>query len=136
MEEAVSTLNAASPVPAAAPPVRATGAAAIARRAMVATLAVPEVGAIVPLAVLALIFAALAPVMLSPESLAGLLRAMQFLAIVAVGQAVLMIAGELDLSVGAVAGLSSILAAWLMKEAGWPVGAALAGRCSLARQSA
>ncbi len=114
--EATSTLEQSSPAPFAS--AKGTGIVAIARRALVATLAVPEVGALVPLAVLAVIFAAVSPVMLSGDSLAGLLRSMQFLAIVAVGQAVLIIAGELDLSVGAVAGLSSILAAWLMKEAG------------------
>ncbi len=123
--ENTTTLEQPSP-PQAAPRV-ASGAVDVMRRALVATLAVPEVGALIPLVALAMIFAVVAPVMLSPDSLAGLLRAMQFLAIVAVGQAVLMIAGELDLSVGAVAGLSSILAAWLMKESGWPFALALTG---------
>ncbi len=125
IEDTVPDLEYRSRSPVASVP--ATGIVAMARRALGATLAVPEVGALVPLVALAIIFAVVAPVMLSPDSLSGLLRAMQFLAIVAVGQAVLMIAGELDLSVGAVAGLSSILAAWLMKESGWPFALALTG---------
>lgn len=121
MDNAPHSLDYVSPTTA-----RAAEQPGVVRRALAATLAVPEVGALVPLVVLTAVFGILSPVMLSPESLAGLLRTMQFLAIVAVGQAVLMIAGELDLSVGAVAGLCSILAAWLMKDAGWPVPLALA----------
>ncbi len=132
VETQVRTMNQATPTSKHPSPVPTARAAAMrmppmVRRALSATLAVPEVGALVPLVALAVVFATVAPVMLSGESLAGLLRAMQFLAIVAVGQAVLIIAGELDLSVGAVAGLSSILAAWLMKEAGWPFALAISG---------
>ncbi len=123
MNEVTPTLERTSPSPAA--PANAAGMAAMVRRALGATLAVPEVGALVPLVILLLIFAAFSPAFLSPESLAGLLRAVQFLAVIAIGQAVLLIVGELDLSVGAVAGLGSILAAWLMKEAGWPFPLAL-----------
>jgi ribose transport system permease protein len=37
-----------------------------------------------------------------------------------------MISGEIDLSVGSVAGLCAVVAAWAMKEWGWPVGAGVA----------
>lgn len=120
MDDAPPTLE--TRLPSAGPAPAAPG---LLRRALGATLAVPEVGALAPLVVLALVFAAFSPAILSPEGMAGLLRAVQFLAIVAVGQAVLMISGELDLSVGAVAGLCSILAAWLIEKAGWPFPLAL-----------
>jgi ribose transport system permease protein len=52
---------------------------------------------------------------------------MSFVGVIAVGMTLLMIAGELDLSVGSVAGLSAIVAAWLMKSGACPVGVAVAG---------
>jgi ribose transport system permease protein len=66
------------------------------------------------------------PALLSSGSMAALLRALTFVGIIAIGQTLLLIVGELDLSVGSVAGLCAVVAAWLMKEAGWPVVPALA----------
>ncbi len=91
-------------------------------------LAIPEVGILIPLLVLTGIFYALQPALLSSGSVGAMLRGMSFVGLVAVGMTLLMIAGEIDLSVGSVAGLSAIVSAWLMKTADWPVGlAVLAG---------
>ena len=86
----------------------------------------PEVGIFIPLAALILVFFLINHVFLSPNSIGAMLRAMAFVGIIAVGQTWLMVAGEIDLSVGSVAGLCAVVASWLMKDAGWPVAAGLA----------
>jgi ribose transport system permease protein len=89
--------------------------------------AVPELGVLAPLVVCALLFYAASPSFLNHQSISSMLRAMAFVGVIAVGQTCLMIAGEIDLSVGSVAGLCAVVAAWLMENAGWPVAAGLAG---------
>jgi ribose transport system permease protein len=89
-------------------------------------LSVPELGILIPLLAVTGIFAAINPVLLTTNNLTALLRALSFIGIIAVGQTFLMVSGELDLSVGSVAGLCAIVAAWLMKTAGWPVPVAIA----------
>lgn len=86
----------------------------------------PEVGVLVPLVVLVLVFFALNHAFLSAGNVSAMLRAMAFVGIIAVGQTWLMVAGEIDLSVGSVAGLCAVVASWLMKEQSWPVVAGLA----------
>lgn len=88
-------------------------------------LSIPEAGVLLPLIGFTALFYYLNPIMLSPGNLGAMLRSISFIGVIAVGMTFLMISGELDLSVGSVAGLSAILSAWLMKEAGWPVPAAL-----------
>lgn len=88
-------------------------------------LAIPEMGILVALVPITLTFWSLNPALLSGGSVAAILRALAFVGIIAIGQTLLMIVGELDLSVGSVAGLCAVLAGWLMKEAGWPVAPAL-----------
>jgi len=84
-------------------------------------LNIPELGIFVSLLLFALIFNALNPAMLSGANLAVMLRTISYVGIIAVGQALLMIAGEIDLSVGAVTGFCAVFSAWLMAEKGWPV---------------
>jgi ribose transport system permease protein len=50
-----------------------------------------------------------------------LLRGMSYVGVIAIGMTFLMISGEIDLSVGSVAGLCAVVSAWLMKSAGWSV---------------
>ena len=88
--------------------------------------AIPEVGILVPLVVCSLLFYSVSHSFLSANSVASMLRAMAFVGVIAVGQTWLMIAGEIDLSVGSVAGLCAVASSWLMKHAGWPVEAGLA----------
>lgn len=94
-------------------------------------LTIPELGILVPLIAFTLLFSSLNSSLLSSNNVQALLRGMSFVGIIAIGQTLLMVAGELDLSVGSVAGLCAIVAAWLMKSAGWPIGAALAGGVGL-----
>jgi ribose transport system permease protein len=89
--------------------------------------AVPELGILVPLVLCSVLFYAASHSFLSYQSTSSMLRAMAFVGIIAVGQTWLMIAGEIDLSVGSVAGLCAVVAAWLMKDHGWPVAVGLAG---------
>lgn len=88
--------------------------------------AVPELGVLVPLVICTLLFYGMSHSFLGYNSVASMLRAMAFVGIIAVGQTWLMIAGEIDLSVGSVAGLCAVVSSWLMKYAGWPVEAGLA----------
>ncbi|MDD5707969.1 MAG: ABC transporter permease [Kiritimatiellae bacterium] len=89
-------------------------------------LAVPETGLLVPLVAFALIFLCVDRTFLCPNSVAAMLRAVAFIGVIAVGQTWLMVVGEIDLSVGSVAGLCAVVASWVMKNAGWPTEAGLA----------
>ncbi len=73
-----------------------------------------EAGILAALVVLCLGLAVANPAFLSAYNLETLSRSIAFLAIVALGQTLVLITGEIDLSVGAIGGLSGIVAAWLM----------------------
>ncbi len=88
-------------------------------------LAVPETGVLIPLLLLTLLFYAINPAFLSPSNVAAMCRSISFFGVVAVGMTFLMISGELDLSVGSVAGLCAIVTAWLIKNAGIPIPVAI-----------
>ena len=66
--------------------------------------------------VLMAIFGIIKPGYLSVNSLTAMLRAMSYPGIIAVGVALCLIGGTMDLSVGAVAGLSATIAATLMTK--------------------
>src|SRR6266487_1542950 len=87
---------------------------------------VPELGVLVPLVICTMLFYCISHSFLGHNSVASMLRAMAFVGIIAVGQTWLMIVGEIDLSVGSVAGLCAVASSWLMKSAAWPVEAGLA----------
>ena len=71
--------------------------------------------------VLLIIVASIAtPYFLSAQNLKALMRDISFMAIVAAGQAVLLLIGDLDLSVGKLASLSGILGGLLMTETSLP----------------
>jgi ribose transport system permease protein len=88
-------------------------------------LTVPEAGILIPLVAFTLLFYALDPALLSRNNIGAMLRGVSFVGVIAVGQTLLMIGGELDLSVGSVAGLCAIVSSWLMKNASWPVATAM-----------
>ncbi len=90
-------------------------------------LAVPELGILLPLVGFTLFFYVQQPALLAPAQVGAMLRGMSFVGLVAIGMTLLMIAGEIDLSVGSVAGLSAIISAWLMKYGGCPVLLAVLG---------
>ena len=102
-----------------------TGIAAGIRKLLHRILGIPEMGVVIPLILFVLIFAAINPAMISRVSLTVILRTISYTGVVAVGMSFLIIAGEIDLSVGSVAGLGAIIFGWMMKEAGWSVPAAI-----------
>jgi ribose transport system permease protein len=63
----------------------------------------------------------------SGPNIQSLFLTIAYTGIVMVGEAVLMVAGEFDLSVGSVAGMSAIVAGLLMTEVGLPVPLAMIG---------
>lgn len=89
-------------------------------------LLTPELGVASAILILTAVFATIEPALISPRSLATQLRAVAFVGMIAVGETMLMIAGELDLSVGSVAGLCAIVTAWLTHQPGWTASAAVA----------
>lgn len=87
----------------------------------------PEIGGLVGATVVLTVFSLLSPHFLTVENSRGVLRMVAEIGIVAIGVTGLMIAGEFDLSVGSILGLSSLILP-LAVAAGMPteVGIALA----------
>jgi ribose transport system permease protein len=82
---------------------------------------------IVGLAIMVAYFTAQSSGFLTWDNWKGILLSAAVLSVVAVPQALLVIAGYLDLSVGSVLGMTGVLAGYLMVESGWsPVPASLA----------
>ncbi|HXF68175.1 MAG TPA: ABC transporter permease [Thermoflexus sp.] len=79
----------------------------------------PEVGALAGFLAVFLAFSIVAPYFLTLDSLAGIMTIAAELGLVAIGVTLLMIAGEFDLSVGSVLGVSAMAFA-LMARAGIP----------------
>lgn len=76
------------------------------------------------LATIALVFVVVGlndPTFLSGPNLGNLLNSMSFVGFVIIGQTVLLLTGEFDLSVGAVSGLSAVASALVMENLGAPV---------------
>jgi ribose transport system permease protein len=110
-----------APAPAGAADAGAVVAAPSAPNRLRRALAISEAGVLVSLAGLVLVFYLLEPAFLSGTNIRSMLTAISFVGIIAVGQTLLLVAGEFDLSVGSVAGLSAIVSAWLMAKGHLPV---------------
>jgi ribose transport system permease protein len=81
-----------------------------------AVVRAPEMKRVLVLVVIVAVFGFMNPAFLRPASLYEIVQAMAFAGIVAVGQTMLIVAGEFDLSVGSTACLTSIVAALLMTQ--------------------
>jgi len=90
-------------------------------------VAVGEVGVLAALLILIIFFSAIEPAFISGRNVSAILRFVSFIGIIAIGQTILLVAGEFDLSVGSVAGLSAVVSAKLMTALAWPVPIALLG---------
>jgi ribose transport system permease protein len=88
------------------------------------TFAFSEAGIIATLLALVLLFQFLNPGFLSSQNVAGMLRGMAYPGIVAVGMALCLISGVIDLSVGAVVGLASVVFGIASRDWGWMLPAA------------
>ncbi len=98
-----------------------------------------EVGVFLLLVLLLVVFRVLFPVswerFATFDNFASVVRNMAFECILALGMMLMLIGGTFDLSVGATASMVGVVTGWLMKHAGWPVPAALAGGLALAALS-
>jgi len=87
-----------------------------------------EGGIIFALIIMCLTIAFINPAFVSKYNLTTLILGFSFISIVAFGETIVLISGEIDLSIGAIAGLSGIGSAWLMVNSGLsPVLAIVAG---------
>ncbi len=89
-------------------------------------LNVPELGTFAAIVIFFLLFTALDSSMATPEGLVRLFTQITYMGFAAFGMSHLMLAGEIDLSTGAVAGLAAAVAAGLIGDLGWPEWAGLA----------
>lgn len=81
-----------------------------------------ELALLVMIGSIVLLFSILFPISFrSTDNLHAVLRNLAFEGILAIGMMLLLIGGMFDLSAGAMASLSGVVAGWLMKDAGWPV---------------
>jgi ribose transport system permease protein len=80
-----------------------------------------EVAILIPFILLFVWFYLRNPAMANPNTLQALLRTMAFPALVAMGMVQLMIAGEIDLSTGAMMSLAAVFSAKLIRDAGLPI---------------
>ena len=90
-------------------------------------LAVGEVGVLAALIIIVAFFYVLEPAFLSDRNIRAILTVVSFVGIIAIGQTILLVGGEFDLSVGSVAGLSAVVSAKLMTAAALPVPIAVLG---------
>lgn len=97
------------------------------RSRIVAIVAVGEVGVIAALLLIVAFFYFIEPAFLSERNVRAILNVVSFVGIIAVGQTILLVSGEFDLSVGSVAGVSSVVAAKLMTAFALPFALAVFG---------
>jgi ribose transport system permease protein len=84
-------------------------------------LAAGEAGVVLALIILCVVFQLLQPAFGSGENIRAIFSALSYLGIISVGQIILLVGGEFDLSVGSTAGVSAIVAADLMAHLSVPV---------------
>lgn len=86
---------------------------------IVTVLKARETGVLVPLLALIVIFYFVNANFLSSQNVSTVLRASAFVGIIAVGQTILMLAGEFDLSVGSVAAFAGTASAYVVRDWHW-----------------
>ncbi len=97
------------------------------RDRLVRLLAVGEVGVLAALVLIVALFYSIEPAFLSERNVIAILTVVSFIGIIAIGQTILLVGGEFDLSVGSNAGLSAVVSAKLMTAAAFPVVLAIIG---------
>jgi ribose transport system permease protein len=100
---------------------RSLGAAPPFARALRTLTRSPLLGISLALVILVVLFSLMQPAFMSVANFSSLLRSIAFLGIIGVGQTVLMITGNFDLSVGSVAALGAVVGGTAMTELGLPV---------------
>jgi len=89
-------------------------------------IAVSEAGILLSLVALVLAFWLINDAFTSSANIRAMAIGMSYVGIIAVGQTLLLVGGEFDLSVGSVAGLCAVASGWLMTDGSLPVAVALA----------
>ncbi|TNC65030.1 ABC transporter permease [Rubellimicrobium roseum] len=84
-----------------------------------------RMGAVLMLVAIVLVFGVLTPGFLAPDSLANTVKQSSFIGIAAVGMVFVLLTAGIDLSVGSVMFLGSLVAGLVMRDAGAGVGLAL-----------
>lgn len=84
-------------------------------------LRTPESGIFLVLVIICILMALVRPNFADSYNLSILVRQFSFVAIVALGQTLVLLKGGIDLSVGSVAGLCGILTSWMLVNTGIPV---------------
>ncbi|TXR52653.1 ABC transporter permease [Quadrisphaera setariae] len=107
--------------PNAAPPAPASPSARDRALAVFRSLPGPLVG----LVVIVIVMSVLSPYFLTSRNLLNIVSAVSAIGIMAVGAALVIIIGGIDLSVGSVLAITAMFSAWLFKGHGMPFGAAL-----------
>ena len=107
-------------------PPEEAGAARPPRRGLSGYLRFDEAGIVLAVVLFFLVGAFTSPYFATFDNLAGILQSMTFLGFLAVGVGLALIAGEIDISVGSIYGLSSIVTALLLHD-GFGVPVAIAG---------
>lgn len=95
------------------------------RQRLFRVLAAGEAGVVLALILISAVFQILEPAFSSGADVRAILSALSYLGIISVGQIILLVGGEFDLSVGSTAGLSAIVAADMMARQHVPVALAL-----------
>lgn len=88
---------------------------------MVRTIRIPEIGILIPLIIVMLFFYLMNNSFVQPINITAILKSASFSGIVAIGMAYALIAGQVDLSVGAVAGFGSIVSGVFITRLGFPI---------------
>ena len=84
-----------------------------------ATFSRPEVNVLVALIAMCVVMSFASPYFLSVKNLLNVFRQFSLIAILAVGEGLIIITGGIDLSVGALVGLTACMGAWAAEEAGF-----------------
>ncbi|MEJ0097758.1 MAG: ABC transporter permease [Bauldia sp.] len=94
---------------------------------MTRLISVGELGVFLALVLLIAFFYVIEPAFLSERNVRAVLRVVALVGIIGIGQTMLLVAGEFDLSVGSTAGLAAVVSAKLMTAVGLSVPEAILG---------
>lgn len=91
-----------------------------------------ELALVILILLIPIVLSVLYPVSFKPhfwkmDNFNAILRNLAFEGFLAIGMMLMMVGGVFDLSVGAMASMVGVVTGWLMKNAGWPVPAAVLG---------
>ncbi len=86
----------------------------VSKKVLVEMFRIREIGVLMALIVLLILFSFLSPYFFSVNNLLNVVRQVSLLGIIAMGMTMIIVSGEIDLSVGAVYGLAAVVAGMLM----------------------